>query len=153
MTWLDVCACKEPFDADACHILAVADDVSVDAVKDGDTVPGPRSDLRRVNTGGEPGRDSGVPQVVRPGGQGAGGLRRGEGHLSCLAPGLVVRVDCDPAAVRASEEAPVGRRSELLDVRHEERDELRWAGDGPDVAGGPVFELAGVSVAAVVPGA
>jgi hypothetical protein len=54
-------------------ILVAVEVVGVEGVQDGDAVPGAGGDLGGCAGGGQPQRQGGMPQVVRPAGQAGGG--------------------------------------------------------------------------------
>jgi hypothetical protein len=54
-------------------VLLAVEAVGVGGVQDGDAVPGAGGDLGGCAGGGQPQRQGGVPQVVRPPGQRSGG--------------------------------------------------------------------------------
>jgi len=98
-------------------------------------MPG-RSEVHR-STG-----EGGVAQVVGPPGEGSGGEFGAEGGGAGVVPGAAVGRFAEYAAAGAGEEPPVGCGAVLGEVPLEEGDQDGRDGDGPDGAGGAVFEAA-----------
>ena len=117
-------------------VFVAVEAAGVDGVQDGDAVPGAGGNLGGRAGGGQPQRQGGVPQVVRPAGQAGGGQDGAERVAAGGMPGADVDRFAEHAAAGAAEQPPVGCRAEPVQVLAQQRDQDRWNRDDPDRAVG-----------------
>src|SRR5262249_12221064 len=114
----------------------------VDPQQDINAVPSPGGDLRRGDSGIEPGGHGGVTEVVRTAGQQGSCLAGGEGSIAGLVEDLEVGPVVEDTAAGASENPP-GRCGRIFfEVLTEERHKLGVDGDSARLPPWAVFEFA-----------
>jgi len=111
--------------------LSAVKALCVDLEKHLHGVSRPLGHVRRWNPAIEPGRDSGMTQVIRRCGQRRCKQLWRKYFGACPPPRLVDRVPRQLLAVAlASKKQAIRSGAELIDVLVEQRGQLRWAGNG-----------------------
>lgn len=108
--------------------------------EDLDALSGAACAFGRVDAGGEPEGDAGVPEIVGPLGEFESVFVEGEGSFAGAVPGDAVGGGVDVVAFRVAEDAAVRCDTEVFDVFAQDADEYGWDGYGPGGFGGASFQ-------------
>lgn len=111
---------------------------------------GPFGDLGGIDAAVESSGQAGVPEIIRPPGQGRGLLCCGERRLARFDPRTLVGDRAQLAAPDAAEHAAVRCGAELLKVIAQQPRKLGMGGHDPAVAFRPVLELPAFPRASVI---